>query len=215
MLSIKLVNFYCRLVAIMVVKDSNTTTTKQQTPSITTTTKQQTLEILIILITIVKEIAVTTIIIFASIVIATLTHQAILIVLSLRALRHVINDVTKRTHDVINKMAPAVLLTTEVFFHCLGVVVAMGLAVLSQMFMISLLSCHLVWTVAVRLKQSRRRKRYLRRVVKVTACVGFVVALTYVVRERSVVMEMTEEYGKRTIPLVLGYMMSGRGTSSQ
>merc|ERR1712189_160415 len=165
----------------------------------------QLLSIMVILNVVVKEVIATLTLVTTSIAMAVLVHFAILMFLSCRVIHKV-------TSHIIVILVPIVSLGTEVLFHCLGVAVALPIALISYTFIFSLLCCHALYTVGKRLKQSKRRKRYFRRLLKVVTYVGFVLCLTYVVREKtSVVMETT---GKTTFTLALGYMISGRPSTT-
>merc|ERR1712189_138659 len=153
----------------------------------------------------IKEVIATLTLLTISIAMAALVHFAILIFLSCRVMHKV-------TTHIIPVSVSIGSLATEILFHCLGVAIAFPMALISYAFIFSLLCGHTMYTVGKRLKQSKRRKRYFRRLLKVVGYVGFVVCLTSVVREKtSVVMETT---GKTTFTLALGYMISGRPSTT-
>merc|ERR1712168_724310 len=170
----------------------------------------------VIMSTIVKEVIATLILVTTGVVMAGIVHFSILIFLSCKVARKVLTDAINLATDVVLVLKSISFVVTEVSFHCLGMFVAMVIAVFSYAFIFSVLCAHAMYTVAMVMKRSKRRKRYFRRLIKVVTYVGFVVCLTYVVRERTtVVMETTEEFGKTTFALVLGYMISGRSPPSQ
>ena len=176
---------------------------------------QQFLSILLIMSIIVKEAIATSILIPTGVVTAALLHFLVLIFFAIGTVINILYAAKHIPADISSALTTSVSLATEVLFHCLGFAVAMVIAVISYTILLMTLCGHAVYTVALRLKRSKRRKRYFRRVLKVVTYVGFVICLTYVVREKSTIaMEMTEEYGKATFALALSYMASGRSPAS-
>merc|ERR1719219_406188 len=103
-----------------------------------------------------------------------MVHLSLLLIVSLHAARHALTHAYHVTCDVIAIMATAASFVNEVVFHCVGVVVAMVIGVVSYVLLCAFLFVHATCTVAMTMKRSERRKRYFRRILKVATYVGFV-----------------------------------------
>merc|ERR1712168_1734166 len=185
---------------------------------------EQLLPLLVLMSTVVKEILVTAILTTLALCAAVVVHLALMVVVTLHAARSALMYIAHVTSDVIAVIATAASFVNEVLFHCLGVAVAMVIGVVSYALLCVFLFAHASRTVVVTLKRSERRKRYVRRILKVATYVGFVVCVSYLLRERTVVVDdmtasdvhgVVESYGKTTsnsfqqIALVFGYAVSG------
>ena len=179
------------------------------------TTTQQFLRILIILNIITEEVIATSVLVTTGIAMAVLIHFSILIFFAYQVALKVLANAMDIIEDSLFILQLIFCSATEVFFNYMGTFIAMVIAAMRYVVLFFVLCGRAVYTLVMVLKQTQQRKMYFRRLIKLVTFVAFVFCLSQVMREsKTVVMDMTKEYGKTTFTLVLGYLISGRSAAS-
>jgi len=176
---------------------------------------------------ILREVLAGVICTIAGLTLAVATYISLLFVLLVYATYNVIVFVVKHRSEIAGFIRLTVSLSNELLFHGLGLVVAVALGILTYSLLLMVLFVHGMFTTAVQLKRSKRRKRYFRRTLKVISVVTFIIVLKYLVGEsETIVRHITNHdiynmtYGKtptcsfQELTIFLGYIISGRSISS-